>query len=76
MSYYTLKEVEVDLHYLTRETAKRRVIETIKDCHSRKIPYVKFITGRGNHINANGERGVLYETFPSWMVDTEINYLV
>jgi hypothetical protein len=67
---------EVDLHYLTRESAKSLVIETIYDCHSRKIPCVKFITGRGNHINATGERGVLYETFPSWMADTEIKHLI
>jgi DNA-nicking Smr family endonuclease len=67
---------EVDLHYLTRESAKSLVIETIYDCHSRKIPCVKFITGRGNHINSTGERGVLYGAFPLWMEDTEINYLV
>jgi DNA-nicking Smr family endonuclease len=55
MTYNTLREVEVDLHYLTRESARRRVIDTIADCHSRNIPYVKFITGRGNHINSTGE---------------------
>jgi hypothetical protein len=76
MSYYPLKDVEVDLHYRTREDAKRIVIETIKDCHSRQISCVKFITGRGNHINSTGGRGVLYETFPSWMIDTKIKHLI
>ncbi|CAB4418485.1 unnamed protein product [Rhizophagus irregularis] len=72
--YYSLKEaeVEVDLHYRT----KLLVIQTIKDCHFRKIPCVKFITRRGNHVNATGEREVLYEDFPSWMLDNEIRHLI
>jgi hypothetical protein len=70
--YHSLKEIEVDL----RESAKHYVIKTIKDCHSRKIPCVKFITGRENHINSTEEREVLYEAFPSWMLDTEIKHLI
>ncbi|POG79099.1 hypothetical protein GLOIN_2v557442 [Rhizophagus irregularis DAOM 181602=DAOM 197198] len=77
MSYYdSLEQEVVDLHYLTRERARLVVIQKIRDCHSRCIPCVKFITGRGNHINATGERGVLYEEFPSWMLDSEIERLV
>ncbi|CAB4418484.1 unnamed protein product [Rhizophagus irregularis] len=77
MSYYdSLDQEVVDLHYLTREHARLIVIQKIRDCHSRCIPCVKFITGRGNHINATGERGALYEEFPSWMLDSEIERLV
>ncbi|CAB4474511.1 hypothetical protein RhiirA5_401118 [Rhizophagus irregularis] len=71
MAYY-----EVDLHNLTREEARLIAIEMIIDSHSKCIPYVKFVTERENHINATGERGVLYEEFPSWMLDTEIKHLV
>jgi len=48
MSYYysPLREVEVDLHYLQREPARLLVIKKIKEYHSRKIPCIKFITGR------------------------------
>jgi hypothetical protein len=79
MSYFfSLKEVEVNLRYLTPETAKSCVIETIENCQStgdaRDVSYVKFITGRGNHINSTEE--VIYEAFPSWMKDTEIKHLV
>ncbi|GET54008.1 DNA mismatch repair protein MutS [Rhizophagus irregularis DAOM 181602=DAOM 197198] len=76
MYYDSLEQEVVDLHYLTRENARRLVINSVKKSHSRKILCVKFITGRGNHINSTGERGVLYEKFPSWMRDSEIKYLV
>ncbi|PKY48895.1 hypothetical protein RhiirA4_404847, partial [Rhizophagus irregularis] len=67
MSHYSsLKEVEVDLHNFQRETAKRLVINTIKESYYKNITIIKFITGSGNHINSIEEKGVLYEVFPSW----------
>ncbi|RIA84318.1 hypothetical protein C1645_422299 [Glomus cerebriforme] len=69
-------EVEVDLHYLQRESARRLVIEKIQESHSRNISCIKFITGRGNHMNSTGERGVLFETFPSWLSDIEVSNLI
>ncbi|CAB5366318.1 unnamed protein product [Rhizophagus irregularis] len=74
--YYPVREVEIDLLYLTSEQAKDVVIQTIRNCHSNKVPHVKFITGRVNHINANGERGVIYEAFPSWMTDSKVKYFI
>ncbi|GBB84528.1 hypothetical protein RclHR1_01110013 [Rhizophagus clarus] len=75
MSYYQLRD-EVDLHHLTRNEARRLVMNTIRKCHSREIHCVRFITGRGNHVNATGGRGVLYEAFPSWISDNKIRYFV
>jgi hypothetical protein len=75
MSYYSSLK-EVDLHNLQREPAKCLVIKTIKESYYKNITTIKFITGRGNHKNSTGERGVLYEAFPSWMSDTEIKHLI
>lgn len=77
MSHYSsLKEIEVDLHNFQRETAKRLVINTIKESYYKNISIIKFITGSGNHINSIEEKGVLYEVFPSWMSDNEIKHLI
>jgi hypothetical protein len=77
MSYYSLlKELEVDLHNLQREPAKRLVIDKIKESYDKNISTIKFITERGNHVNSTKERGVLYEAFPSWMSDNEIKHLI
>lgn len=66
----------VDLHYRNLEAAKKIVIETIKEFHSTEISRIKFITGRGNHVNSNGERAILYRNFPKWMTDIAIYRLV
>lgn len=67
---------EIDLHKLNRESARSLVIKSVKKSHSRKISCIKFITEKGNHINSNGERGVLHRAFPSWVLGTEIEHLV
>src|SRR5436190_2101140 len=67
---------QVDLHYYQREPAKRLVIRTIKESHYQGISCIKFITGRGNHINATGGRAVLFENFPYWLSDAKIKHLI
>ena len=75
--YSPLGIAKVDLHYLTREKARRCVIKEIREAHSNgNIDCIRFITGRGNHINATGERGVLYDAFPSWVRDTKVKHLI
>lgn len=66
----------VDLHYRNLESAKNIVIETIQEFHSTEISRIRFITGRGNHVNSNGERAILYNNFPKWMVDITIVHLI
>ncbi|PKY49241.1 HCP-like protein [Rhizophagus irregularis] len=66
----------VDLHYRNLESAKNLVIETIQEYHSTEIFRVRFITGRGNHINSSGERAILFKNFPSWMADVAISHLI
>src|SRR5215204_121163 len=65
------KSVTIDLHCLKPKSAKRLVIETIKESHSSKICCIKFITNRGFY-----EPAILYDDFSSWMEDTKIKLLV
>src|SRR3954447_26006621 len=66
----------VDLHDHSCKNAKKLVINTIQESHSTGISRIRFITGRGNHINANGDQAVLYKAFPSWLSDKTIKHLV
>ncbi|RIA84319.1 hypothetical protein C1645_784377 [Glomus cerebriforme] len=80
MLYYVeIPEVEVDLRCFLRKptkVTKRFVIETIKVSHASEISCIKFITGRGNHINSTKEREVLCKNFESWLSDTEVSKLI
>ncbi|CAB4376264.1 unnamed protein product [Rhizophagus irregularis] len=66
----------VDLHERRYKEARNIVINTIQESHATGISRIRFITGRGNHVNQNGEQGVLYKAFRSWLSDTTIKHLV
>jgi TPR repeat protein len=66
----------IDLHDHNYQSAKNIVIKTIQEYHSLNKTRVRFITGRGNHTNSNGERAILYKTFPKWMSDITIDHLI
>jgi hypothetical protein len=66
----------IDLHYRNLESAKNHVIETIKEFYFTEISRIRFITGRGNHVNSNGERATLFKNFPTWMTDVAISHLI
>ncbi|GBC01749.1 hypothetical protein RclHR1_04310010 [Rhizophagus clarus] len=66
----------VDLHYRNLESAKKLVVETIQEIYNTEISRIRFITGRGNHVNSNGERAILFKNFPSWMTDVSISHLI
>src|SRR4051795_9942071 len=66
----------VDLHDYNFKSAKNVVIETIQKFHSTDISRIRFITGRGNHTNSNGERAILYKNFPKWLSDITIDHLI
>lgn len=60
--------LEFDLHGCSVEAAKKLVLAELA-----KAPAggrYRFITGRGNHINKNGSRGVLYQDFQNWINDS------
>ncbi len=57
----------IDLHGLSVERAQRRVTQYIKHAPSAGWNKIRFVTGRGNHVNARGERGTLYKSFKEWL---------
>ncbi len=56
----------IDLHGLSKEQAKNKVIEQLlnADFHQKIF---RIVTGVGNHVNSLGERGTLYKEFPKWI---------
>ena len=64
--------MHIDLHSLSEEQAKKSVASTLQHAsYETKIDKIRFVTGRGNHKNARGERGTLYEKFPDWLRDAK-----
>ncbi|HVY53461.1 MAG TPA: Smr/MutS family protein, partial [Gammaproteobacteria bacterium] len=61
----------VDLHGFSVEKAKKAVIARIKDAPLLGQQKIRFVTGRGNHVNAQGERGTLYKNFKEWLKEVE-----
>ncbi|CAG8513836.1 12386_t:CDS:1 [Funneliformis mosseae] len=66
----------VDLHNLNLKSAKSLVIKTIQEYYSTEVTWIRFITGRGNHLNAKGKRAILYNSFPTWITDVKIHHLI
>lgn len=60
-----------DLHGLSEAAAKDLVVQAIREAAAQNIGYIRFVTGRGNHINAKGERGTLYRAFPQWLAELD-----
>ncbi|CAI2176457.1 4196_t:CDS:2 [Funneliformis geosporum] len=65
-----------DLHGLNKKQAYKEVNNVILKCSELEISSVNFITGRGNHQNINGERAVLFKTFPEWLNDPKLSSLI
>jgi TPR repeat protein len=59
--------VSFDLHHLSEEKASATVLAQIKAGVEKRWDRIRFITGRGNHVNAKGKRGTLYKNFRSWL---------
>lgn len=57
----------VDLHGLSPDRAERRVNWHLNIADQAGTNTVRFVTGRGNHINSKGERGTLFREFPNWL---------
>ncbi|CAG8443164.1 12262_t:CDS:2 [Funneliformis mosseae] len=66
----------VDLHMYKFKSAKDLVINTIKNSYSAEVSSIRFITGRGNHVNSNGERGVLFQSFPTMISSGGVSRLI
>jgi len=59
-------EIVVDLHGCSQARAKAVIHKTLADV-SQDVVSIRFITGRGNHANRNGERAILFRNFNTWV---------
>jgi TPR repeat protein len=57
----------IDLHGLSEEQAKNVIQTQLKYFPVNQWEKIRFITGRGNHINAKGQRGTIYNNFKDWI---------
>lgn len=62
-----LSDLMVDLHGSSVEEAENTVLHWLAKYNSTGIRKIRFVTGRGNHINSKGKRGTLYNDFPKWL---------
>lgn len=65
------EELMLDLHGKNLPRARRAVAETLEAAKQRGVSRLTVVTGRGNHLNPDGSRGVLKAAFPSWVSDEE-----
>lgn len=66
----------LDLHHLSQLDAYKEVVHFITQGYyqSKKMCYV--MTGRGNHTNSNGTKGVLRAKFPEWTQTSDLIHLI
>lgn len=57
----------IDLHGSSIEESKIAVNRYLSLAEERNITEFRFVTGRGNHQNSDGERGKLYREFLDWI---------
>lgn len=56
-----------DLHGHSEEQAKALVVQAIRQANADHVKRIRFITGRGKHVNSKGERGTLFKKLPEWI---------
>lgn len=62
----------IDLHGSRNvQEARLRTESAIANAELFEQDHVRIITGRGNHVNRNGQRGVLASALPKWTKDQE-----
>jgi TPR repeat protein len=66
----------IDLHNLSEKAAKAAVVQAIREACAKHIGRIRFVTGRGNHVNSQGERGTLFKAFPEWIKEFDYVDLV
>ena len=64
--------VSFDLHGYRRQEALEAVKGFFAKAKEEQYTSMTIITGRGNHANSNGTRGVLYNSMPRWLERPEI----
>lgn len=56
-----------DLHGLSEDQAAMLVGRVIRETGASATVRLRFVTGRGNHVNSKGLRGTLFNAFPEWL---------
>jgi len=65
----------VDLHGLSPDRSKELVNWHLQTAQETNTKSIRFVTGRGNHINQRGERGTLYRNFLNWLTEEHLNII-
>ncbi|CAM4381225.1 MAG: hypothetical protein LEGION0398_MBIBDBAK_01086 [Legionellaceae bacterium] len=58
------KKIMIDLHGLKVQEVKKLINERFAEAEKHEIGEIYLITGKGNHVNSNGSRGVLKKILP------------
>jgi len=70
-------EATLDLHGVTEKDAFERVCDFVKNAYSQKKRCILIITGKGREEGTLfNEHGVLKQTVPNWLTNSEISSLV
>ena len=66
----------MDLHSMSVEQAKIYVFKHVRNASAQGMSCCRIITGRGNHVNAKGERGVIFDACEAWLESDELKPLI
>ena len=75
-SSYIKKNNVLDLHYLSQLNAYKEVVRFVTQRYYQSKKTCHVMTGRGNHTNSNGTKGVLRAKFPEWTQTQDLAYLI
>ncbi|ACP21117.1 hypothetical protein Aasi_1895 [Candidatus Amoebophilus asiaticus 5a2] len=64
--FYNTKQATLDLHHATLKEAFDKVKEFIVKRYNKFESECTIITGRGNHVNSDVQRGILHQEFRKW----------
>ena len=66
----------IDLHGMSVEQAELTVKYHLSVAFRGGDRKIRFVTGRGNHVNKKGKRGVLFAHFESWINDSKCSNVI
>ncbi len=70
---YANDNVMYDLHGLSESEAENLVTRVLREASGNKRNKLRFITGRGNHVNSKGNKGTLFSEFPTWLKSSQFS---
>ena len=66
----------LDLHGKSLRAAREAVDSFIKKALDDKVKSIIIITGRGNHPNQDGRRGLIFKALPTWLKKPHLQPLI